>query len=389
VSNRAVLEKREDLQWPADMYLEGSDQHRGWFQSSLLPAVAIKGTPPYRSVVTHGYVVDGEGRKLSKKLGNFMELPDMLKRYGADILRLWVASENYRQDIRLSDEILTRMQDAYKKLRNTFRFALGNLSDFSEDDYVPYAELWEVDRWALHKAQALREAIVRAYGEYEFHQVFHAFHNFCTIELSSFYFDVLKDRLYTYAADSVERRAAQTVIAELLVDLVQLAAPILPHTTDEVWEYIPGHVRTAESVHLTNFPPEKPEYRLTGPALQNWNRLLRMREIVSKVLEAHRRQKSIGASLEASVTIAPGDAATETFLREYLGQLPSVVIVSQVDISAVSANAAGAPECITVSVARARGEKCVRCWNYRESVGTVLGHPQICSRCAEQLGVGE
>ncbi len=387
VSNRAVCEMRPELSWPADMYLEGSDQHRGWFQSSMLPAVAVKGRAPYRSVVTHGYVVDGNGKKLSKKLGNFIELPEMLKKYGADVIRLWVASENYRLDIRISDEILTRMQDAYRRLRNTFRFALGNLGDFSAADTISYDELDEVDHWALHQAQELRERVLKAYEDYDFHKVFHGVHDFCCVELSSFYFDVLKDRLYTFAADSRDRRAAQTVIGEILVDLLQLFAPILPHTCDEAWLQLPDHLRTADSVFLSSFPEAKPEHRMGGQALEAWNELLRLRGVASKVLEEARRDKLIGSSLQAGLVLTPGTPHLASLLAQYEEQLPAVFIVSQCVIEPVSAEASASEDKLLVRVAAAGGQKCVRCWNYRESVGSVPEHPEICGRCAEQLGV--
>lgn len=385
-SHRAVCEPNPDLTWPADMYLEGSDQHRGWFQSSLLPAIAVKDAPPYRSVVTHGYVVDGEGRKLSKKLGNFITLPELLKKVGADIVRLWVGSENYRQDIRISDEILTRMQDAYRRIRNTYRYMLGNLGDFSAADAVPYEDLEEADRWALHRVQLLRERVLASYASYDFHQVYHAIHNFCAVDMSSFYLDILKDRLYTFAADARERRAGQTVMATVLVDLLKLMAPILPHTCDEAWQYLPEHLREAESVHLTLFPAERPEHRLTGDAVENWDTLLKIRGVVSKQLEDARRAGTIGSSLEAVVTITPGTDALSKVLETYRQQLPWVFIVSECLVKPVSDDARNTEDQLVVSVAKSSAVKCVRCWNYRDSVGTVPEHPEICARCAEQLG---
>ncbi len=386
-SSRAVCEPHPDLTWPADLYLEGSDQHRGWFQSSLLPAIAVKGAPPYKSVITHGYVVDGDGKKLSKKLGNFVELPTLLDKVGADVVRLWVASENYRQDIRLSDEILSRTQDAYRRIRNTFRFGLSNLGDFSADDAVAYDELEEIDRWALHKTQELRTGVLKAYDTYEYHQAFHSFLNFCTVELSSFYFDVLKDRLYTFDANSRERRAGQTVIAEILVDLLKLFAPILAHTCDEVWQHLPGHLRTAECVHLTQFPEDKPNHSLVGETLDRWNELLRLRGVVSKHLEDARRDKIIGSSLEAALRLTPGNEHVAKVLSAYADRLPSVFIVSACKVEEPSDEAAQSESKILVTVEKASGKKCVRCWNYRDSVGTVAQHPEICDRCAEQLGV--
>ena len=386
VSNRAVCENHPELTWPADMYLEGSDQHRGWFQSSIIPAVTVKGTPPYRTVVTHGYVVDGNGRKMSKKLGNAVELPDLLSKIGADIVRLWVCSENYRQDVRISDEILTRLQDAYRRIRNTFRYMLGNLYDFTAADAVPFEELEPVDRWALHRLQLLRERVLKAYDEYEFHVIFHAAHNFCAVDMSAFYLDILKDRLYTFAPKSTTRRAAQTVMADVLVDLLKLFAPVLVFTSEEAWLALPEHLRTADSVHLTEFPRAKPEYRLDDAAAATWDALLRMRGVVSKVLEEKRREGLIGSSLEAAVTLTPGDRRTATILQDHEAQLPWVFIVSKCSIEPVSEEAAAAEDRLLVTVAKAPGAKCVRCWNYTESVGKSETHPQICSRCERQLG---
>jgi len=386
VSNRAVLDGHPDLVWPFDMYLEGSDQHRGWFQSSLIPAVAVKGEPPYRAVVTHGYVVDGEGKKMSKKLGNVISLDDMVNKLGADVIRLWVASENYRQDIRISDEILTRMQDAYRRIRNTFRYMLGNLYDFTEADTVAFNELEEADKWALHRMQLLRERVLKAYADYEFHLIYHAVHNFCAVDLSSFYLDILKDRLYTFAAKSRERRAAQTALSSILTDLLKLMAPILPYTCDEAYEFLPAHLREAESVHLTQFPQARPEHVLDDTAEATWDDLLRMRVVVSRVLEEARRKSVIGSSLEAALTLIPGDARAERLLKKYEAQLPWIFIVSKCSINPVSEEAAEAEARLVVEVERASGKKCVRCWNYRDSVGRSAEHPTLCRRCEEQLG---
>jgi isoleucyl-tRNA synthetase len=384
-SHRAVCEHRPELTWPADLYLEGSDQHRGWFQSSLIPAVAAKGEPPYKAVVTHGYVVDGEGKKMSKKLGNTVQLTDLLNTLGADIVRLWVVSENYRQDIRISDEILKRLQDAYRRIRNTFRYMLGNLSDFDKSKAVPFAQLEEADKWALHRMQLLRKRVLQAFEDYEFHVIYHAVHNFCAVDMSAFYFDILKDRLYTFAADSRERRAAQTVLAEILVDLTKLFAPVLPYTCEEVWQFLPESLRTSESVHLELFPPAKPEYDLSEEAVTSWDELLRMRGIVSRVLEEARRKGEIGSSLEASVTLIPGDERIEKILHSHEEQLPWVFIVSKCVVAPVSDEAAQTEDKLIARSEKAPGQKCVRCWNYRESVGKSETHPQICDRCEKQL----
>jgi len=387
-SHRAVCELRPELTWPADIYLEGSDQHRGWFQSSLIPAVATKGEPPYRAVLTHGYVVDADGRAMSKKLGNYVTLPELLKKYGADIVRLWIASENYRQDVRISDEILTRQQDSYRKFRNTIRHMLGNIADFGQGDAVSYDALWDIDKWALHRMQQLKERVLKAYNDYEFHVVYHALHNFCTIEISALYLDVLKDRLYTFAKDSSARRAAQTVLAEMVTDILQLLSPILVYTTDEAWGYLPEHLRSAASVHLSAFPAVKSEYKLPADVAAEWDVLLRVRSVASKQLEEARRAEMIGSSLQASLTLIPGDEATERVLRKYESQLYDLMIVSHIIVAPVSSEAGTTEEKVSVTVAPAPGEKCVRCWHVRESVGTISGHPSLCSICATQLGVG-
>ena len=352
---------------------------------SLIPAIATKGEPPYRTVVTHGYVVDGEGKKMSKKLGNTVQLTDLLNTLGADIVRLWVCSENYRQDIRISDEILKRLQDAYRRIRNTVRYMLGNLRDFAAKDAVSFDQLEEADKWALHRLQLLRKRVLQAYDDYEFHVIYHSVHNFCAVDMSAFYLDILKDRLYTFAANSRERRAAQTVLAEILVDLAKLFAPILPYTCEEVWQFLPAHLRTSESVHLETFPAEKPGYVLSDDAVVVWDELMRMRSVVSRVLEEARRKGEIGSSLEAAVTLIPGDARTEGILRECEAQLPWIFIVSKCTIGPVSAEAGQVEDKLIARFEKAPGLKCVRCWNYRESVGNSEEHPQICDRCERQL----
>ena len=386
-SSRAVCEVWPDLVWPADMYLEGSDQHRGWFQSSLIPAIAAKGQPPYRSVLTHGYVVDGEGKAMSKKLGNYVGLPDLLAKYGADIVRLWVTSENYRQDIRISDEILTRLQDSYRRFRNTFRHMLGNLFDFKAENVVPYEGLLEIDRWALHRSQLLKQRVLKAYEDYEFHQIYHAAHNFCAVDMSAFYLDVLKDRLYTFAANSPERRAGQTVLAEIVTDLLTLLAPMLSFTCDEAWGYLPEHLRKSESVHLEQFKPVRTEWILDPAQVNEWEEILRVRGVVSKELEEARRSNLIGSSLQAAVTLIPGTVETADVLKRNLAQLDDLFIVSGTILEEVSYAAENVEEKVVARVTRAPGEKCVRCWHVRESVGSVPGHPGICQVCAKQLGV--
>ena len=381
VSQAAVLRARPDQHWPADMYLEGSDQHRGWFHSSLLAAVGAQGGAPYKSVLTHGFVVDGDGRKMSKSQGNVIAPQEIIAKHGAEVLRLWVAAMDYRDDIRLSKEILTRLVEGYRRIRNTCRYLLGNLSDFDlERDSVPVAELLPIDRFLLHRLQRLIERMRTAYETYEFHVLYHGLHNFCAVDLSAFYLDVLKDRLYTSAPKSSLRRSAQTALHEILVGLVKLMAPILSFTADEVWRYIPMPDR-AQSVHLTEFPAVRPE--LVDDALaQEWERLLAVREEALRHLETARKEKRIGSAQEAAVElIVP--SADFGFLAAHREDLEVICIVSRLAVRRADVPEAG--QAMAVRVERALGAKCPRCWNYRESVGTSATHPDLCGRCAEVL----
>jgi isoleucyl-tRNA synthetase len=373
-SHAAVVETRPELRWPVEMYLEGSDQHRGWFHSSLLEAVGTRGAPPYRSVLTHGFVVDGEGRKMSKSLGNYVTLDELLPKYGAEILRLWVAAEDYTEDIRLSSEILERLSDAYRRIRNTFRFLLGNLADFDPArDRRPYAGLDEVDRFILDRLGRLVTRVVRAYDEYEFHTVFHAVHNFCAVDLSALYLDIIKDRLYTSRPDDPRRRAAQTACHDVFVALARLMAPILTFTTEEAWRYCPGP--RSESVHLERFP-EVPAEWVDDRLERDWSRLIEVRREVAKALEATRAQGSIGSGLEAAVTITPPAGELAELLRAKAALLPTLLIVSRVDLADPVADGP-----VGVTVRRAPGRKCARCWVWSEPVGASPEHPELCERC--------
>ncbi len=386
-SHAAVLETRPDLRWPAEMYLEGSDQHRGWFQSSLLESVGTRGAPPYKLVVTHGFTVDvSTGLKMSKSLGNVIGLEDLLPKYGAEILRLWVAAEDYTQDIRVSFEILDRLADAYRRIRNTCRFLLGNLSDFDPArDRVPYARLEEVDRWVLGRLGVLIARVRKAYEEYQFHTVFHSLHNFCAVDLSALYLDILKDRLYTSAPNAPPRRAAQTACYEILGALLRLMAPILTFTAEEAWGHLSG--TKAESVHLERFP-ETPREWMDGKLEREWERLLEVRREVAKALETARQQGAIGSGLEARVLIhrAPEDLGPLLQRKEPL--LRSLFIVSQMEVSGaraarplVSHEGQEIPG-LLIEVERARGTKCERCWVWSERVGEDADHPALCERCA-------
>jgi isoleucyl-tRNA synthetase len=388
VSYAAVLETREDLHVPADLYLEGSDQHRGWFHSSLLAAVGTRGRPPYRAVLTHGFVVDGAGRKMSKSLGNSIAPAEVIQKYGAEILRIWVAAEDYRDDVRISEEILQRLSEGYRRIRNTCRFLLGNLADFDPGRHRVHLESLEpLDRWALHRLQQLVKRVQRGYERFEFHKVYHAIHNFCAVDLSSFYLDILKDRLYVSAAASTKRRSAQTVLFETVHVLVRLMAPILAFTAEEIWEHLPAFATKSDSVHLERLPEPVAEYE-SEAVEQQWQRILDVRAEVNRALELARKGSVIGHSLDAQVTVG----VTEPLLRELGGQeelLRGVFIVSGVRLTDPESIGDGTPAAnipdMVIQVEPASGKKCARCWVHHESVGTHPAHPEVCSRCLREL----
>jgi isoleucyl-tRNA synthetase len=388
VSHAAVLEERPELTWPADLYLEGSDQHRGWFHSALLTAVGTRGRAPYQAVLTHGFVVDAEGRKMSKSIGNVIAPKEVIDRYGAEVLRLWVAGSNYQDDVRISEAILAQLSDAYRRIRNTARFLLGNLYDFAPGrDDLPLTALREIDRFTLHKLALLTERARRAYADYEFHTVTHALYNFCTVDLSALYLDILKDRLYASPAASPERRGAQTVLFRLLDALARLMAPILPFTAEEIWGHMPAFSGKPESIHLAGLP--EPDAAARDEALAaRWERLLAVRAEVMKALEGARARKEIGNALEAAVTIsAAGGLHAE--LAPYAAELPALFIVSAVELRAGTAPAAAFHsaeiEGLAIQVGPAPGRKCARCWVWTPSVGEDAAHPGICRRCRDAL----
>ncbi|MDD2580486.1 MAG: isoleucine--tRNA ligase [Desulfuromonadaceae bacterium] len=381
VSHAAVLEPNPNLRSPADMYLEGSDQHRGWFHSSLLESVGTRGRAPYKSVLTHGFVLDGQGRKMSKSVGNVVAPEDVIKKFGADVLRLWVAAMDYQDDTRISQEILTRVAEAYRRIRNTCRYILGNISGFNpESQAVPFAEMPEIDRWALHQLELLKERVLTAYQDMEFHVIYQEVNGFCTTEMSSFYLDILKDRMYTSRGDSLERLSAQTVMYRILDTLVRVLAPILSFTSDEVWQFMPGE--REESVHLAAFPALNPGWKNETLAAR-WERIIKVRSDVSKALELARVAKTIGHSLDAAVTIAAPPELL-AFLQSYAAELNSIFIVSKATLAAdldgefwTSENIEG----LKIQVTAAPGEKCERCWYYSEELGTDASHPTICPKC--------
>jgi len=385
-SHAAVLEVRKELHWPAEMYLEGSDQHRGWFQSSLLTSVATKGTAPYKAVLTHGFVVDGEGRKMSKSVGNVIYPQEVIKKYGADVLRLWVASADYKADIRISNEILKQLSEVYRKIRNTFRYILGNIYDFDPvADRVAYDDMTELDRWALMRLEQVRERVQQAFETYEFHLLYHTVHNFCAVDLSAFYLDILKDRLYASVPGSLERRSAQTVMHEILSTLVTLLSPVLTFTTEEIWEYMPKLPGMTESVQMAAWPDPHPEY-LDEALAAKWDAILELRSEITKALENARRTKLIGHSLDAAVEIfADGEAFRR--LNEVSAALAQILIVSHATVkegsSLASANAYKAADFgLAVDVKPGHGEKCERCWIYSDTVGMDHDHSTLCNRCA-------
>ncbi|MBN2126450.1 MAG: isoleucine--tRNA ligase [Deltaproteobacteria bacterium] len=387
VSYAAVMENRDYLDSPADLYLEGSDQHRGWFHSSLLCSVGTRGEAPYRSVLTHGFVVDGSGKAMHKSAGNVISPEDLIKNYGAEIIRLWVAAEDYRDNIRLSEEILQRLTEAYRRIRNTCRYLLGNLSDFDpRRDPVPYDRMEELDRWALNRLQEMSARVLRAYEDFEYHPVYHGLHNFCVLDLSSFYLDIIKDRLYVSPPKSLPRRSAQTAMREILEVLVRLMAPILSFTADEVWQYMQGDERPP-SVHMDLFIPVKEEYR--DPELAaRWENIFKVRREVTKALEIARKAKEVGHSLDAAVTLGlPGDLLDR--LEPYRDQLRFLFIVSSVRLVPSEEIEGGFEseeiEGLRVRVKPSEDPKCDRCWIRDPTVGSDPEHPSICSRCGRAL----
>lgn len=386
-SHAAVLEDRPELSSPADLYLEGSDQHRGWFQSSLLASVGTRGVPPYRGVLTHGFVVDEHGRKMSKSVGNVVAPESIIKKYGAEILRLWVASEDYRDEIKISDKILSHLSDAYRKIRNTMRYFLGNLSDFDpQANRVAYEELPEIDQWALSQFEQLRKRFISAYESFEFHVIFHGLQNFCTVTMSSFYLDIIKDRLYTAATNSADRRAAQTVMYDLADDLLRLMAPVLSFTVAEAWGHLPADPGREEDPALAAFPAVHENYR--RPDLDSkWEKLIQVRKEMTRALEIARVNKVIGHSLEARVTVsAAGELAD--FLADKWELLQTIAIVSSLEKGETEGNSVYQSEelqGLKVLVEPAKGEKCERCWTRSESVGESEEHPAVCRRCVGVL----
>jgi isoleucyl-tRNA synthetase len=381
VSHAAVLERDKRLSWPADMYLEGSDQHRGWFQSSLLASTGTRGNAPYRTVLTHGFTVDGQGKKMSKSLGNVVAPQEVIKSNGAEILRLWVSAEDYRDDVRISKEIIDRLTDAYRKIRNTCRFLLGNIYDFDGKDHS--SDILDIDRWAMSRLQTFTRKVSSAYENFDFHEAFHIIYNFCIVDMSSFYLDVLKDRLYTFKSSSAERRAAQWVLFRILLSMTRLMSPVISFTAEEVWQSIRQKEKGLEdSVFLSPFPEVDDKY-YDRELEDRWDSLFKLRNEVNKAIEIRRSERFLGNSLEAMVTLRlPGEYYFHA--AGCLDFLPAFFIVSAVEISDTNIEGAYRSadiEGLEIKVGRAAGLKCQRCWNWSEKVGSFNEAPEVCERC--------
>lgn len=393
-----VLDMRKDQLRgaPCELYLEGSDQHRGWFQSSLLTSVAVSGKAPYKTVLTHGFVVDETGRKMSKSMGNVVEPDEVIKQYGADVLRLWVASVNYTDDIPIGKNMLAQLAEVYRKLRNTARYLLGNLSDFNpKTDRVAYEKLSPIDQFILHRLSSLVKEVTEDFDRFEFFKYYQLLQNFCVVDLSSFYFDIAKDRLYTGGKTSESRRAVQTVLEEVLLTLVRIIAPVAPHLADDIWQHLPEAIRkfeaTETSVLLTDFPVAQARY-VDETLSQLFESLIAVRETVNKALEQARADKKIGKSTEAQVLIAIENAELRKKVESLGSDLPGFFITSQATVQAeVNGKASGTrlsevkENGLTVVVFNAEGTKCARCWKFKTEVGSLKENPELCASCLEAL----
>ncbi|MCM8784342.1 MAG: isoleucine--tRNA ligase [Candidatus Omnitrophica bacterium] len=394
VSHQAVLKSERGLSFPADLYLEGSDQHRGWFQTSLLTSMGIAETFPFKAVLTHGFVVDGEGRKMSKSLGNVISPQEVIDKFGADILRLWAISSDFTEDMKISEEIVERVSGVYRKWRNTAKFILGNLFDFDPDrDKLDYNLLLPIDKWALAKVEELLKDVLSAYRDFDFHRVYRLIYQFCVMEMSSIYLDIVKDRLYTFYKDSRERRSAQTVIYEILNILLRIWAPLMPFTAEEIWKYFPRENKLKDfvSVHMLSMS-EVNNLWLDDSLLESWGPIWKMRDVVMRAIEKERMEKIIGDSLEASLVFYVAEEKMYRYLKnKELAELMEIFLVSEVKINRVDKIP---PESFRdeellpnfgVEVREASGSKCQRCWNYRIDVGNNPEYPDICVRCVRAM----
>ncbi len=391
-SHAAVLKSRKDLHWPCELYLEGTDQHRGWFQTSLLTSVASFDRAPYKSVLTHGFIVDEEGRKMSKSIGNVIPPQEVIDQYGADILRLWVASSDYKRDVRISRKILKQLVEIYRKIRNTARFILGNLYDFDpEKNQVSYDKIEDIDQLILSQFQDLVKRTTENYENYEFHTLYHDIHNFCALNLSSFYLDIIKDRLYVLNADSLQRRAAQTVLYKIVSELTRLVAPVLSFTAEEIWQNLNKIGQKEESVFLSPWP--KVDQKMVRMEMEeHWSQLLAVRKDVLKALEISRKDGQIGNALQAQVDLYTKDQKLYDYLRQFKEKLEIIFIVSKVELLNLNEDISDknifkgeeVPE-LSIAIKKAPGQKCERCWCYSETVGQDSRYPTICHKCVSVL----
>ncbi|MDR1065491.1 MAG: class I tRNA ligase family protein, partial [Oscillospiraceae bacterium] len=391
-THAAVLSRREELRFPADIYLEGGDQYRGWFQSSLLTSIATRGAAPYRRIITHGWTVDGDGRAMHKSLGNSVAPEEVIKEYGADILRLWVSSSDYTSDVRISKNIFKQLSDIYLKIRNTARYILGNLDGFDPGSLTPPEDMEELDRWALSRLDALVRRVRESYDKYEYHPIYHGIHNFCAVEMSNFYFDVIKDRLYCDAVDSASGRSARSAIYIILDSLTRMIAPILAFTSEEIWAAMPhraGH--DSASVLLNDMPSPDARYCLDAATEDKWEKLLGLRGAVNKALELARADKVVGKSLDAEVTLFLSGEANIEYGSALDGcDLAKLFIVSKADIAEADSESPSDPAQnalpgISVSVRASEAPMCARCWTHDARVGENVEHPELCPRCAEAV----
>jgi isoleucyl-tRNA synthetase len=393
VTHASVIDLRPELRGtPCELYLEGSDQHRGWFQSSLLTSVAVHNRAPYKTVLTHGFIVDESGRKMSKSLGNMVEPEEVIKQYGADVLRLWVASVNYTDDVPIGKNLLAQLAEVYRKLRNTARYMLGNLNDYDRANAVSYDKLSKLDAYILHKLQEIIAEITEDFDKFEFFKYYQLLQNFCVVDLSSFYFDIVKDRLYTGGKKSTSRLAVQTVLAELLNTLVRVLVPVTPHLAEDIWQHMPEKLRGKEkSVLLTDFP--KPNKNFLKPELDEfWKDVIKVRSVVNKALESARAQRKFGSSLESKVFVSLDDKAVESKLNTLKAELPGIFITSQAEIVSDLSKFTGdivlsqiSEEGVSVVVLAADGRKCPRCWKFATDIGQNSSYAELCVPCAEAM----
>ncbi|MFC1668692.1 class I tRNA ligase family protein [Chlamydiota bacterium] len=392
VSHHAVLRERKELQFPADLYLEGSDQHRGWFQTSLLTSMGTHNRPPFKTVLTHGFVVDGEGKKMSKSTGNVISPEQVMKKYGADILRLWVCSTDYSSDARMSESILQQIADSYRRVRNTFRFLLGNLYDFDPSkNAVAIPNLEEIDKWALSKTYSLLKQITTHFDSFQFYKAYQQIYDFCNLSMSSFYLDILKDTLYTLQANAQERRSAQTVFSTIITVLNKVLAPILSFTCEEIFAHL-SQQTDCNSIHLTLWPLLDEQY-IDKTLEEKWDKLAIVRSDINRVIESLRKDKIIGNSLECEVILYITDETLFSFLQLFRGKLESLFMVSKVILkegkqkkeTAHRIFEAQAVKELFICAYKTNHQKCQRCWRYTDDIGKNTAHPTICLRCIGAL----